>query len=132
MPSRDDITEAWADAVMPKLRVPARAFLGSGRFVSIEDGTAVFAVPDRPLLDRASTVKGEAEAALSEHFGHRIALRLVHDSDAIPPPSSPEQDPGNEDPSDYNLDELDDATAEVISPEERLKRAFPGAKEVDL
>jgi hypothetical protein len=118
--------------VLPKLRVPVRAFMASGHFLSADDGIAVFALPDRPLLDRAATVKGEAEEALSQHFGRRITLRLVHDRDATPPPSSPREDPDSEDPSAYNLDELDDAGTEVVSGEEHLLRAFPGAKEVDL
>jgi DNA polymerase-3 subunit gamma/tau len=131
MPSRDDITDAWADSVLPKLRVPARAFLVSGRFQSVEEGVAVFAVPDRPLLDRAASVKGEAEVALSAHFGRSIALRLVHDREAAPPPQAPGDEPGPDDPSDYDLDDLADAPAAVVSPEERLLRAFPGAKEVE-
>jgi len=69
---------------------------------------------------------------LSEHFGSRIILRLVHDRDAAPPLASPEQEADSEDPAAYNLDELDDVTTAVVSPEERLLQAFPGAKEVDL
>jgi len=132
MPTRDDLTEAWADAVLPTLRVPVRAFMATGHFLSADNGVAVFALPDRPLLDRAAAVKGEAEAALSEHFGSRIILRLVHDRDAAPPLASPEQEADSEDPAAYNLDELDDVTTAVVSPEERLLQAFPGAKEVDL
>ncbi len=132
MPTRDDLTEAWADAVLPKLRVPVRAFMSSGHFVSADDGLAIFALPDRPLLDRAATVKGEAEEALSSHFGRRITLRLIHDRDAAPPPSSAQEEVDNEDPSAYNLDDLADAGTEVVSAEDRLLRAFPGAKEVDL
>ncbi len=106
--------------------------MSTGHFVSADDRVAVFALPDRPLLDRAETVKGEAEAALSAHFGCRISLRLIHDRDAAPPAVSLEEEADSEDPSAYNLDELADATTAVTSPEERLMLAFPGAEEVDL
>jgi hypothetical protein len=134
MPSRDDITEAWADAVLPKLRIPVKAFLARGRFVAVEDGVAVLAVPDRPLVERANSVKGDAEAVLSTHFGRPIALRITHDTDAAPPAqaqrgAAPPPDV-DEDPRNYDLDQLADAPSAVVSGEERLLRAFPGSKEV--
>jgi hypothetical protein len=36
----------------------------------------------------------------------------------------------DEDPEVYDLDELEDAGAAVVSPEQRLLEAFPGAEEV--
>jgi hypothetical protein len=40
-------------------------------------------------------------------------------------------DPGrDDDPSQIDLDELEDAPAAVLSPEQRLLEAFPGAEEV--
>ncbi|HWG74996.1 MAG TPA: DNA polymerase III subunit gamma/tau [Acidimicrobiales bacterium] len=163
MPSRDDLTTAWGDAVLPSLRAPVRAFLASGRFVDVETGTAVYALPDAPLLPRAQTVKGEAEAALTAHFGYPVAIRLIHDSKAPPGagnppdpvghpetsgapdntnPPTPTPDiptagyPGARHPADddadrYDLDELRDAGPAVMSPEQRLLEAFPGAQEVN-
>ena len=37
---------------------------------------------------------------------------------------------GTEDPADFDLDDLQDASAAVVSPEQRLLEAFPGAEEV--
>jgi hypothetical protein len=72
----------------------------------------------------------EVEAALQQHFGRPVPLRLVLDDGsptvrgAAPPP------PVAEDPADYDLTDLRDAPAAVLSPEQRLLEAFPGAEEV--
>lgn len=149
LPSRDDLTAAWGDVVLPSLRVPVRAFLGAGRFVAVEAGTAVYALPDAPLLPRAETVKGEAEAALSAHFGRPVAMRLVHEPKTasptpgtrsvplagVPAPevrtANPAPDDDTDDPQRYDLDELRDASPAVVSPEQRLLEAFPGTQEVN-
>ena len=52
-----------------------------------------------------------------------------------PPTGGPrpaEADPAgdDDDPSQIDLDELEDAPSAVLSPEERLLEAFPGAEEV--
>ncbi len=79
MPTRDDLTAAWGDAILTNLRPPVRAYLGSGRFIAVEGTDAIFGLPDGPLLRRAEDVKAEAEEALSAYFGRRIALRFRHD-----------------------------------------------------
>ena len=127
--TRDDLTTAWGDHVLPGLPGPVRAFLAAGRFVSVEGTTAVFALPDAPLLPRAEKVKGEAEAALSASFGRAVRIRLVHDQLAAPAPATPTEWTG-EDLSIEDMEDLQNAGPAVVSPEQRLLEAFPGAEEV--
>jgi hypothetical protein len=122
--------------------------------LAVEDGAAVFAVPDKHLLGRCEETRGDAEAALAARFGVPVPLRLVLD------PGGPSVDataggasvrPGLSDPPgglgprrdsppdiddtafDYagqDVDDLAEAGPAVTSPEQRLLEAFPGAKEV--
>nr|MDQ2754786.1 hypothetical protein [Actinomycetota bacterium] len=135
LPSRDELTKSWGDSVLPALRLGVKAYVSAGRFVAVEDGAAVFALPDAGLLSRAQDVKAEAEAALAAHFGRSIPLRLVMDQDPTPPRphevAKPAVTQGEEDPDAYNLAEMEDAGAAVVSPAQRLLEAFPGAEEVN-
>jgi DNA polymerase-3 subunit gamma/tau len=129
LPSRDELTEAWGDRVLGGLRPGVRVYFAPGRFVAVEDTAAVFALPDRGLLSRAQPVQAEAEAALTAAFGRSVPLRLVVDDGAVPATaSSPPDQP--DDPDAYDLDALQDAGPAVVSPEQRLLQAFPGAEEV--
>jgi len=127
LPSRDELTKAWGDGVLRGLSGRAKAYLGSGRFVSVESDGAVYALPDKHLLARGHDVKAEAEAALATRFGRAVPLKLVVDQgaapvDRVPPPPAPD------DLADFG--ELQDAPPAVTSPEQRLLEAFPGAEEV--
>ncbi len=150
VPSREDLTVAWGDRILPGLRPAVKVYVASGRFLPSEDGTAVYAVPDRGLLARAETSRGDVEAALAAHFGRPVPLRLVLDDGstggaltaggAAPAgaarPDESQGDPGSryeeapEDPSDYDWAEMEEAPGAVVSPEQRLLDAFPGAEEV--
>lgn len=127
LPSRDDITTAWADAVLPKLRVPTKAKFAAGRFLRVEDGVAVYALPGEGLLQKASEVKADVEAALAAHFGVKIPLELVID------PGGPARDAGDaghpEEPID--LDSLTDAPPDNRTGVDHLTAAFPGAEVVE-
>jgi hypothetical protein len=102
--------------------------------VEVDGDTAVFAVPDKHLLDRAQDTRGEAETALMARFGHPVRLRLILDPGARPVQHRepmPDAEPDNpEDFSQYDVGELEDAPPGVTSPEQRLLEAFPGAEEV--
>jgi DNA polymerase-3 subunit gamma/tau len=143
LPSREELTVAWGDSVLAGLRPGVKVYLSSGRFVGVDDSGAIYAVPDRGLLVRAETNRAEMEAALAAHFGRPVPVRLVLDDPAagavmgtiraagagtaaLRP--SPGEDP--EDPTAIDLDDLIDAPAAVLSPEQRLLEAFPGAEEV--
>ncbi|HUJ65566.1 MAG TPA: hypothetical protein VLX59_08525, partial [Acidimicrobiales bacterium] len=132
LPSRDELTLAWGDQILPSLRPAVKVYVASGRFLSVGD-TAVYAVPDKGLLGRAQTGRAEVEAALSAHFGRPIPLELVLDEGGRPTPveaASSAIDIDADDPADYRLADLEDAPAGVTSPEQRLLEAFPGAEEV--
>ena len=135
MPTRDALTKAWGDVVLASLSGRAKARFGAGRFVAVEDGAAVFALPNAHYLGRCEEVRSEVETALATHFAAPVPLRLVVE----PPGSGPEHAAAGEPPpadDDSAADFVDgddgrhgDAPA-VTSPEEQLKRAFPGAEEV--
>jgi hypothetical protein len=124
------LTKAWGDGVLRGLSGKAKAYLGSGRFVSVDGDGAVFAVPDRHLLSRALDVRAEAEAALAARFGRPVRLTLVVDPGTAPL-NGPQTGPvPEEDLTAEDLDHLEDASSAVTSPEQRLLDAFPGAEEV--
>ena len=182
VPSREELTLAWGDRILPALRPAIKVYVASGRFLASTERGAVFAVPDRGLLSRAMGGVADIESALAAHFGTKVSLELVLDEGADPvradgpgasagpaappgagpgaggPPSAaagpagdspgrevtgpPEDgglggaDPsGSEDrygdgPEDFDLSDLEDAPGAVLSPEQRLLEAFPGAEEV--
>jgi hypothetical protein len=104
-----------------------KVYLSGGRFVGVDASAAVFAVPDQGLLTRAEPNRAEVEAALAAHFGRPVPLRLVLDEPArVATPAGPPAD----DLGGIDLHELQDAPAAVVSPEQRLLEAFPGAEEV--
>jgi DNA polymerase III subunit gamma/tau len=132
LPSRDELTLAWGDRILPALRPAVKVYVASGRFTSVGD-TAVYAVPDRGLLARAQAGRAEVEAALTAHFGRPIPFELVLDEGSPNGPATGGPAPSEadrEDPADYHLADLEDAPAGVTSPEQRLMKAFPGAEEV--
>ena len=79
LPTREELTIAWGDRILPGLRPGVKVYLSSGRFVGVDDAAATYAVPDRGLLVRAEANRAEVEAALSAHFGRPVPLRLVLD-----------------------------------------------------
>jgi DNA polymerase-3 subunit gamma/tau len=135
LPSREDLTTAWADSILPKLSRKVTVWF-KGRFASVDDA-AVFAVEDANFLQRAEKYKSEVEIALGEHFGVRVPLRLTVDDGAVPPsraaaPSAPEAAAAVETHEEHDEVDFDSpATAAPASnPEDHLKKAFPGAEEV--
>jgi hypothetical protein len=130
LPTREQLTMAWGDKVLPSLRAGVKVYLSSGRFVAVDDSAAIYALPDQGLLSRAQPLVGEVEEALAGHFGRPVPLRLVLDDARVSPRMQAGAPPPPDDPADYDLSELEDAPATVVSPEQRLLQAFPGAEEV--
>ncbi len=146
--SRDQLVQLWGDGLLAGLPGRARARFRVGRFVAVEGGTAVFALPNETHRSYCEDVRLEVEAALGRHFGFSVPLRLVVDEEADgdpAPPARPGRGPARSAPVDdagadhgAGPDLLDPAVlaAETqlagagLSPEERLKQAFPGAEEV--
>ena len=135
LPTREELTIAWGDSVLPRLRPGVKVYVAGGRFVAVEGSAAVYALPDRGLLARAEPLRPEMEGALAAHFGRPIPLRLILDE--APQPAGG-VDPASVDLSDTgdiadmgDLADLEEAPATAaMSPEQRLLQAFPGAEEV--
>jgi hypothetical protein len=104
-----------------------KVYVSAGRFVAVDNAAAIFAVPDRGLLARAEPNRAEVEAALAAHFGRPVPLRLVLDEPGVPAARS---EPPSDDLRAIDLADLEDAPMAVVSPEQRLLEAFPGAEEV--
>ncbi len=152
-PSRDDLSQAWGDHILERLRPRARALYRSGRFMAASGGVAEFGLPSEPQRQAAGACQAEVEAALSEHFGVPVRLRLVLDvapgqvgpagreeagspgpsaSPAPAPPVawSPESTGLHEAPDWSEVEDLPEADGSAASIEAHLMQAFPGAREV--
>jgi DNA polymerase III subunit gamma/tau len=149
--SRDALVQLWGDGLLASLPGRARARFRVGRFVAVDGDTAVFALPNETHRSYCEEVRSEVETALRGHFGTPVPLRLVVDEDAdgAPTPRSAATAPGAGGPTAPGADadgEHDSAQPDLLdphvlaaetelagaalSPQERLKQAFPGAEEV--
>ncbi len=127
MPSRDELTMAWADSVLPQLKGMVKALFAAGRFVSADESGAVLALPTAPHRQKCEERRAEVEAALAAHFGRPVALRLVVDSGETAAPSPTKAAAAAPD-EDVDLDALVDAPSTPTSSIDRLTQAFPGAE----
>ena len=127
MPSRDLLTIAWADHVVPRLRGMARALFLPGRFVAADEHGATFALPSAQQIAKAEQYRNEVEAALAEHFHRPVPLQLVVDGpEPTPIPAGPPLD------EEVDLAEVMDAPpVDMPSGLDRLTEAFPGAQLVE-
>jgi DNA polymerase-3 subunit gamma/tau len=137
-PSRDQLTLAWADEILPRLSRQAKSVLAAGRWVDTADGVAL-AVPNEPHRARSEQHRREVEAALESHFGQRTQMVFVLERDVAPArPSAgigqrarslpePEAEEEAIDPAEL----VDAAPEHVLAPIERITQAFPGAELVD-
>ena len=133
VPTRDQLTMAWGDHILPKLKGMARALYSPGRFVESDSGQAVFALPPNHPMHRCEPLRPDVEAALATYFGHAVSLRLVVDQGQIARPPRPADVAGDE-PVDEPVDlaELVEARpADIPSPAEQLAKAFHGAEIVE-
>jgi DNA polymerase-3 subunit gamma/tau len=162
LPSRDELVQVWGDGLLAGLPNRARARFRVGRFLDVDAGSAVFALPNETHRSYCEEVRLEVEAALGARFGTAVPIRLVVDDEseegpgttrpARAPRSSPPVSVGTERASGpagvagiadgagiaEGPDLLDPAVlaAETepagagLTPQERLKQAFPGAQEV--
>ncbi|MGI9032996.1 MAG: DNA polymerase III subunit gamma/tau [Acidimicrobiales bacterium] len=124
-PTRDELTLAWADKVLGAMGRRAAVRFQVGRFLSADDGVAVFALPNGVHRDRCEEVRADAEAALAAHFGRPVPLCLVVDGQpAVAPGPAPDEE--------VDLHDLRDAPAgEVTSPLDHVMSAFEGAQVVE-
>jgi len=138
VPDRDTLVEVWGDTVLRSLPARAKALYSAGRFVSVDGGTASFALPNAAHRDRAEDVRPLVEEALAAHFNMPVPLVLVVDEGSVPPrpaggpargsrAQAPVPELGEEDfdPTDQSGPEAVEAIAQA-----RLLEAFPGAEQV--
>jgi DNA polymerase-3 subunit gamma/tau len=131
VPSRELLTLAWVDQIVPRLRPLVKAYVLVGRFVESDGATAVFALPNDAHRAKCEPLRGEVEAALEAHFGRSVPLRFVVDSGQTAGDAGGSRDP---DPSDDDIDltELVDAPPPgARDPLEHLQSHFPGAELLD-
>jgi hypothetical protein len=142
---RDSLTEAWGDSILRALPARAKALFSAGRFVSVDEKGAHFALPNAAHRDRSAEMVRSVEEKLSAHFGTPVTLILDVDDAAAPgggapvrssePPSAaggPDRAArSDDDPSEYaDSAEEGDAVDQALEAEARLLQAFPGASEV--
>jgi hypothetical protein len=134
LPTRDQLTLAWADQILPRLKPGVKALFAAGRFSGVEGGAAVFAVPNPPHREKCEAKRSEVEDALAAHFGRRVPLRVVVDG---PPPDEARAparsrraagDPAPEPDEEIDLRALLDAPPDDRSPLDRISEAFPGSQ----
>ncbi len=140
---RDALTEAWGDGILKALPARAKALFSAGRFVSVDELGAHFALPNAAHRDRCLEMVPTVEQKLTAHFGSPVTLLLdVDDSTTAPPapptrprsgqaagPAAPEPEAETIDPAEYAEDP--DAPGDQASEAHaRLLEAFPGASEV--
>ncbi len=78
-PSLDDLEVAWREELLERLPIGVRALLSSGRFVAVEDGSAVMYLPNEPHVRACEGFLSEVEALLDSRFGVAVPVRLVAD-----------------------------------------------------
>ena len=162
LPSRDELVQVWGDGLLAALPNRARARFRVGRFLDVDAGSAVFALPNETHRSYCEEVRLEVEAALGARFGTAVPIRLVVDDEAEEGPGTtrPARAPRSAPPLSVGTerasraagaegvadgagvadvpDLLDPAVLEAetepagagLTPQERLKQAFPGAQEV--
>lgn len=140
VPSRDELTLAWGDAVLDLLSRGTKAIFSTGRFVEGDGTAAVFALANKPTRDHCEKKRPEVEKALATHFGRPIPLKLVTDAEVgdQPPEERPARGggrsmPARPDPEPEeigDIHELEDAPSAATGAQ-RLAEAFPGAELVE-
>ncbi len=128
--TREELVMAWGDDLLDRLGRKARARFSAARFVAVEDGTAVMALPNEPHMRRCEDMRSELEQVLSDRFGGTVPVRLVVDGDASAP-VAPQVVATPVVEESIDLDGLVDADMSEGSAVEKLTQAFPGASLVD-
>jgi hypothetical protein len=124
--------------VLAGLGARAKSCYASGRFAAVDDGAAVFVLPEANMRRRCEEIRPEVESALAARFGFPVPLLLVTEADAPAPQlQAPgprrSQSPGFTDVevlSRADVMELPDASTRFASAHQRLLEKFPGSEEV--
>ena len=137
LPTSDDLVAAWEEDLSEMLPRKARARFSAARFVAVQDGSAIMALPNEPHRRRCAELVAEVESVLAARFGVPIPVTLTVDDTQVAPgrkasPTKPVSS-SSTDVSDEVIDpdELVDADDSDGSAVEKLTEAFPGASLVD-
>ncbi len=137
---RDALTEAWGDSILKGLPARAKALFSAGRFVSVDEAGAHFALPNVAHRDRCLETVPTVEQRISAHFGTPVKLVLEVDDAAASAPSAPRPTTTEAPADEPDMEVIDPAEFEAGGPnaevdqaseaQARLLEAFPGASEV--
>ncbi len=151
IPAAEELQAALGASVLSRLKGMSKAIFSGGHFVASEPDHAVFALANEPTRERAENSRSEVEAALAEHFGRAVPLRLVAVSGTGRPagagasPAAPEARTGqapadappapselpDEDETIVDVSDLEDATVNATTGLDKVIEAFPGAKMIE-
>lgn len=144
LPSREELTVAWADQILSGLRPRAKGLFGAGHFIGVENDAVVFSLPSEGLRTKAEEMLPDLEAALGVHFTRRVPVRLVVDATSNgranennlsalgdqrvgrPPTSAPKGSQPEDEVVD--LSDLRDVPPDSQTSLDRLTQAFPGTE----
>lgn len=138
MPDREAILAVWDGNLLGQLPAAGKARFRGGRFATVQDGVAVFAVPNDMHRQRCEEYRPEAEAILARHFGVPVPLRLVVDAEvveaslaassaavgAVEAVGGADSEPEDQDETTIDPTQLVDAVGQDQSAVERLAEAF--------
>ena len=129
------VEESWP-RILDDLPQKAKVRFAGGRIVGVDGGTVEFGLPNDVHRKRCEELRGVVEEQLTATFQRPVSLRLVVDSDALPPRSAsarPAPAPSDEPTADEDVDlsGLVDATDTATNDVERIAEVFPGAELID-
>ncbi len=128
LPTREELTLAWADHILGRLRPVAKGLFGAGRFAAVDDEAVTFALPTDAMRRKCESRRHEVEAALAAFLGRPARLRLTVDGPAA---ADSDVDVSESGAADVDLDELADVPPDGRSQLDRLSEVFPGAELVE-
>jgi DNA polymerase III subunit gamma/tau len=108
--------EAWMGAIESRM---TKAMFNAGRFVSVTDADAVFALPNDMTLQRCQDKFAEVSNALNLAMGRAMALQLVVDTGAASMPDDPEGAAGAGAPKPAVASPAAAARTAIVNPDAR-------------
>lgn len=134
MPEFIDLERAWKERILEALPQRAKARYQAGHWVKIENGTAIFGLPNKPHAERCEELRPDVERVLAAQFGVAIPIALIVD-ESSPDPSAPpmaNRRAKKEEPQfieeEVDISELTDATGVKSANIDRIAAVFPGAE----
>lgn len=127
--TRETLTKLWVDELLGRVDSGARGRFRAGRWVRVDGDTAVFAVPAtfvKPCTERKQSV----EEVLSARFGRVVTVKIEADGADSGAPVQADAADDEVILDAHELSQLREVKSAVSSPEDMIKRAFPGAEEV--